>query len=159
MAFKKIPLLSTDPVLEKNGVRTEISINIPATADKPAEVLEAWVLVRRAGGNNLLFGQAAEAIRKPFKYQYDHDAVPEELKAQHNLFLYADACVADFGGFPGEDKEDGSVGDMIPFSRENARELLQAYSTVFDIVRETANKSATYRLAEHSDAVEQAKKG
>lgn len=146
--FKKIPELSTDPRLEKEGIRVEIEV---PQGDGPP--ILGWVRVRRAGGNNLLFGMAAKAVQKPFKYQIQHDMLPPGKMRELNRDIVADACVADFGGFPGED------GEEIEYSQANARALLEAYSIVFDIVAQNADEAANFREAQHNVAVEKAKNG
>lgn len=149
--FKKIPQLMTDPKLEKEGIRVEISVPQFNADGSDAPPIEGWVQVRRAGGNNLYFAQVAKALRKPFKYQLDHDMMPPDKLRELNRNIVADACVANFGGFPGEDGQD------IPYSQENARALLAEYSVVMDIVATTADNAADYRQAEHNVAVAQAK--
>lgn len=146
--FKKIPELSTDKTMEKDGVRVEVDF---ALSDESR--LTGWLLVRRAGGNNLQFATVATALRKPFKYQLDNDTLPADKLDQLNRNLYADACVADFGGFLGEDDQ------PIAYSRDAARALLAEYSAIYDIVREQANKEANYRQAAHNQAVDQGKGG
>lgn len=146
--FKKIPELSADPALEKDGIRVEIELEL-----KDKTTLKGWLLVRRAGGNNLLFAQSATVLRKPFKYQLDNETLPQARLEELNRNLYADACVADFGGFPGED------GAEVIYSQANARALLAEYSEVYDIVREQANKAANYRQNAHNEAVDQGKGG
>lgn len=146
--FKKIPQLMTDPRLEKEGIRVEISVPL-----EDGTTIVGWVQVRRAGGNNLLFAQVAKALRKPHKYQLEHDMMPPDKVRELNRNIVADACLADFGGFPGVDGQD------IPYSQANGRALLEEYSIVFDIVATTADDAAQYRLAEHNVAVQQAKNG
>jgi hypothetical protein len=146
--FKKIPELSADPDLEKDGIRVEIELEL-----KDGTTLNGWVQVRRAGGNNLMFAQCATALRKPYKYQLDNDTLPQAKVEALNRNLYADACVADFGGFPGED------GAPVAYSKEGARALLTEYSEVYEVVREQANKAANYRMSSHNEAVDQGKAG
>lgn len=146
--FKKIPELSTDPVTEKDGVRVEISAPL---AD--GTTLEGWAIVRRAGGNNHHFARVAQALRKPFKYQLDNDLMAPEKIAELNRNILADACVVDFGGFPGED------GAEVKYSPANARALFEAYSQVYEAIAVAANTAANYRAASHNAAVEAAKNG
>jgi hypothetical protein len=146
--FKKIPELTADPAAEKGGIKVEVDF---ALSDETR--LSGWLLVRRAGGNNLLFASTATALRKPYKYQLDNDTLPADKLDELNRNLYADACVADFGGFVDED------GQPVAYSREAARALLAEYSEIYEIVREQANKAANYRQAAHNGAVDQGKGG
>jgi hypothetical protein len=149
--FQKIPELTTDPDLEKEGIRVEIVVPRRNADGSEAPPIEGWVRVRRAGGNNLLFATVAKAARKPHKFMLDHDMMPPEQLRALNRDIVADACVADFGGFPGED------GREVPYSRAAARALLAEYSVVWDAVVVAADDAANYREAEHNAAVEQAK--
>jgi hypothetical protein len=158
--FKKIPALMADPLLEKNGIRVEINIDLePETEGGEPGQINAWILVRRAGGNNRAWDRIATALRKPHKYMLDNETLSPDKLEVLNRTLYADACVADFGGFPGEDNADGTPGEEPTYSQEGARALMETYSAAYTIVRTTANSESKYCMAAHNIAADQAKKG
>lgn len=146
--FKKIPELSTDPALEKEGVLVEIDVTL-----EDGDRIKAWAKVRRAGGNNTHFARVAQALRKPFKYQLDNDLMSPDKIAELNRNIVADACIVDFGGFPGEDGKD------VPYSPANARALCEEYGQVYEAIAVAANNAANYRQSSHNSAVAQAKNG
>lgn len=144
--FKNIPELTTDTELEKEGIRVEISVTL-----EDGSKLEGWVQVRRAGGNNLHFDRVATALRKPFKYQLDNNLMAPARVRELNRDIIADACIVDFGGFPGPD------GTEPAYSQANARALCVEYSMVYEAIAVTANDASKYRQETHGGAVDQAK--
>lgn len=106
------------------------------------------IKVLRAGGSNEKFVRLFSNAIKPFRRQMDRGTLDPAKSNEIMIGVYVDSVILDWEGFK------DTTGAPIPYSKQAARELLQALPELFNDIVNFASDAATFQQA---DAEEVAK--
>ncbi|MGQ0664604.1 MAG: hypothetical protein ACT4P2_13710 [Pseudomonadota bacterium] len=123
---------TTDPVLETEGIVLDYG--------------DFKITIARAGGANRKFGKALDAKLKPHRRQIELGTLDDKLATRLMAEAYAEAVVRGWSGMTDAD------GHPLPFSRENAVQLLSDLPDLFRDVQEQASRIALFRRQSLEDS-------
>lgn len=125
--------------------------------DKKAEEEGRWidyldadtrVRVTRAGGKNKKFQRVLEALTKPHKRAIQADMMSNEKMREITMQAFLESVIVDWQtrvdgewvpGIQNKDKE------VVPFTKEAAKQVLTDLPDLFDDIVDYAQKSAMFR--------------
>jgi hypothetical protein len=128
----------TDEKLEKEGILVDFGVN--QRTDKPIRFR-----IARAGGSNITFAKAMEKATRPHKRALHLGTLSNDVAEKIYREVFIDTVLLDW------EEVDGSDGQPLPFTRENAVKLFTDLPDLFAQLREDAGNAALF-LAEVREA-------
>lgn len=134
MARSLKALFQTDPTLEKKGV--EIDYNY------------AVITVARSGGANTAYKKALVDALQPFRQALQAGLIEENILQPKFIRLFADFIVLDWRTrrsdgtlVQGLEGEDGTDGELLPFTPDNVFKYLMAVPELYaDLEQQSASR-------------------
>lgn len=145
--IKPDPRFAYDREAEKNGVRLVFE---PHSDPELAKFGERWMQVARVGGSNHAYETALIAARKPYKYLFDRNEAPPELRRSTTMQAIAHGCVR---GLHWPDAN----GDALPFVPDAVMAVFEGEEFIFDKVLEFAVTEQNYTMSARQEALDSAK--
>jgi hypothetical protein len=108
------------------------------------------VRVSRAGGGNKKFQKRMEALSRPHRRAIQADLLSNDMATGLVLEAFLDTVILDWqvrdkASAPWKSGIPGPKGEVLPFSKENARKVLTDLPDLFEDIRDQASKAVFFR--------------
>lgn len=101
--------------------------------------------IARAGGSNKRYQQSLERGMRPYRKSFQQGTLSDEVASKVLLDAFLDSVLLGWDGVTGED------GNVLPFSKENARKLMTDLPDLFAALREAASDASIFRDVSHRE--------
>jgi len=103
------------------------------------QIEEAIFTVAHAGQLNNRWLRITDTVYKPYRHQIKTDTLPKAKEDELEIEIFVQACLLNWENVCGRD------GKLIPYSKDNARELLRELPYLLQVLRQVAADAANYR--------------
>lgn len=125
-------LFETDKSVEKGGVRIDYGA--------------FWFQIARAGGGNERFSKQLRQLLQPYRRAIETETMDGKVMDRIMVDTFIDTCLLAWGSEEhGDGKLAGREGEVLEFTKENAKRLFEDLPDLLtDLVRQS-NKVALFR--------------
>ena len=128
-------IFHTDEVAEKEGFELEVF---------DGDVV-IKIMLARAGGANKKFAARLEARMKPYKRKAEAGQLEESISEDILVRTIAETLILGWVGISDED------GEEVPYTTDNAVELLKALPNLRDLIFEEAQRISNFQQIEREE--------
>jgi hypothetical protein len=124
------------------------------STNKDAEKKGTWIsigpakfLLARAGGSNSKFSRAISAVLRPHQRRLTADMMSNEEAEKLSIEPFVDSVLLDWQNVRAmRQDEDGewTVGDPIPFTKENATRIMDEHRDLFRFLLEESQRISNF---------------
>lgn len=128
---------STNKAKEDDGTWVPIPLN--------PEGVNPEFRLRRLSKRNKAFSKRLDAKMKPHRKKLEHGVLSNEVAEGIMIDVFVDTILIDWRNVFGMTGVMGEDGVVIPFTRENAIELLTKVPELYDILDDLARDASTFK--------------